>query len=155
MGNELHRIMNVTSDRKTFVLNNNFDDIKNSEYIDKIILDWECASFTNELDGEKKINCSIALDQFMAFLDFSDFTYNVASIPIDFGVNIFKICVNVYKALPLSDYNYQEIYDEFSKIMTDTLSIHDLKHYMENYDDKDIACIEYISKRIIEEIKNK
>ena len=58
--NELYRIMNVTSDRKTFVLNNNFDDIKNSEYIDKIILDWECASFTNELDGEKKINCSIA-----------------------------------------------------------------------------------------------
>lgn len=155
MGNDLYRILNFSNERKIFVLNNNFDDIKSSEYINDIIKDWECAGFTRSLEGEKKVNCSIALDQLMSFLNFADLKFVIASFPIDFSENIYRIFANVYQELPLSDYDYNELYTSFLNIMKDTLTIHEIEEYMKNSQDKEQACIDYISEKIIEEIKNK
>lgn len=155
MGSELYRMLNFSNDRKNFVLNNNFDDIKSSKYIDNIIRDWDCEGFTTELKGEKKVNCSIALDQLFAATNFSDLNFVIASIPIDFSENICRIFANVYQELPLSDYDYNELYTSFLNVINDTLTIHEIEEYMKNNTNKEQACVNYISTKIIEEIQKK
>ena len=124
----MEKVIKTTKERIEYVLAHNFDDIKRSEYMDKIREDWDVLS-TLCLTGEKLDNCYIACEQIASFLvsDYEVYNdvvksklYRLLNTKLDnivkFEDSIFGIVIFVYLFMPLSEYNFQELLKAYCKV---------------------------------------